>query len=322
MRVIFMGSPDFAAHILQGMLDASIDIVAVCTMPPRPAKRGQKPQATDVANIAEHYNLPLFTPDRLDDSLLTQLMAFKPDMMVVVAYGMKLPQNYCDACQWGAVNIHASLLPHFRGASPIQAVILAGHQQTGITLMQMDKGLDSGGILMQESLALPDNITTPELHDMLKQLGQRMMIDYITKAVRITATEQDEAQVSYAPKITRDDGRIDFDRDDAETLIRKMRAFKGWPNLWFNHKRTGDNAETIRLIVHDAVICDGTFDMPAGTLDAPAGTVISLDDGIKVQCFNGTAINITKIQKIGGKILSWHDFLNGYPIICGNNLIF
>ena len=154
MRVIFMGSPEFAAHILQGMLDASIDIVAVCTMPQRPAKRGQKPQATDVANIAEQHHLPLFTPARLNDALLTQLMAFKPDMMVVVAYGMKLPQNYCDACEWGAVNIHASLLPYFRGASPIQTAILAGHQQTGITLMQMDKGLDSGGILVQEAVPL------------------------------------------------------------------------------------------------------------------------------------------------------------------------
>ncbi len=327
MRVIFMGSPDFAAHILQGMVlqgmrDASIDIIAVCTMPPRPAKRGQKPQATDVAMLAEHYNLPLFTPNKLDDALLAQLIALKPDMMLVVAYGMKLPQSYCNACEWGAVNIHASLLPHFRGASPIQAAILAGNKKTGITLMQMDAGLDSGGILMQESVSLPDNITMPELHDILKQLGQKMIIDYIRKGVKITATPQEETQAIYAPKITRDDGRIDFKRDDALTLCRKMRAFTGWPNLWFMHQSAGN--EAVRLIVHEAVACEGDS-------HAPAGTIISLDDGIKVQCRHiqasgkkGThsAINITKIQKIGGKILSWQDFLNGYPLNYANSLIF
>ncbi|MCH9845455.1 MAG: methionyl-tRNA formyltransferase [Alphaproteobacteria bacterium] len=313
MRVIFMGSPDFAAHIMQNMHDASIDIVAVCTMPPRPARRGKKTQATDVAKLAEQYDLPLFTPDRLDDALLAQLMAFKPDMMLVVAYGMKLPQNYCDSCEWGAVNIHASLLPHFRGASPIQAAILAGMQETGITLMQMDAGLDSGGILMQESVSLPDNITTPELHDILKQLGQKMIIDYIQKGVKITAIAQNETQVSYAPKITRNDGHIDFKRDDAVTLCRKMRAFAGWPGLWFMHQR--ENGDVVRLIVHEAVSCESDS-------HAPAGTVISLDDGIKVQCRGGSALNITKIQKIGGKILSWQDFLNGYPINCGNSLIF
>ena len=168
----------------------------------------------------------------------------------------------------------------------------------------------------------------PELHDMLKQLGQRMMIDYITKGLKITATPQDGSKVSYAPKITRDDGRIDFTRDDALTLTRKMRAFTGWPNLWFNHQKSGSDstgdstAETVRLIVHEAVICESAPNVAAGTPDMPAGTVISLDNGIKVQCIGGTAINITKIQKIGGKILSWRDFLNGYPIICGNNLIF
>ncbi len=323
MRVIFMGSPDFAAHILQGMilqnmLDASIDIVAVCTMPPRPAKRGQKPQATDVAKLAEQHNLALFTPNKLDDELLARLMALKPDMMLVVAYGMKLPKSYCDACEWGAVNIHASLLPHFRGASPIQAAILAGMQETGVTLMQMDEGLDSGGILMQESVSLPDNITMPELHDMLKILGQKMIIDYITKGVKITAFPQDETrisptEISYAPKITRDDGRIDFARDDAPTLCRKMRAFTGWPNLWLMHQRENYNA--VRLIVHEAVACKGDN-------HAAAGTVISLDDGIKVQCSGVSALNITKIQKIGGKTLLWRDFLNGYSLKCGNNLIF
>ncbi|MCH9853005.1 MAG: methionyl-tRNA formyltransferase [Alphaproteobacteria bacterium] len=321
MRVIFMGSPDFAAQILQNMIlqgkrDASIDIVAVCTMPPRPAKRGQKPQATDVAMIAEQYRLPLLTPDRLDDAFLTRLMAFKPDMILVVAYGMKLPKSYCEACEWGAVNIHASLLPHFRGASPIQAAILAGCKETGVTLMQMDEGLDSGGILMQESVPLSDNITAPELRDILQQLGQKMIIDYIQKGVKITARPQDETQVSYAPKITRDDGRIDFTRDDAPTLCRKMRAFTGWPNLWFMHQRAGNDA--VRLIVHEAVACEGDK-------HAPAGTVISLETGIKVQCNDiqdkkgqsaHSALNITKIQKIGGKILSWRDFLNGYPLNC------
>ncbi len=328
MRIIFMGSPEFAARTLDRLMEKGIDVVAVCTMPPRPANRGKKIQPTATALIAEKHNLPIFTPTKLNDEFLSELRAFQPDMFLVVAYGLKLPKNYLnfDICQFGAVNIHASLLPYFRGASPIQATILHDIKQAGITLMQMDEGMDNGAILMQKPYDFSsvfsgdeaDTITAPQLHDALQILAEDMVLEYIEclkSGDVITAFPQDETQASYASKITRDDGQIDFSEHDALMIIRKMRAFTPWPGIWFYHQNNAQN-EAVRLIVHEAHMIPNATQSNA---IANLGGVLSLDDGILVQCKDAT-LNITKIQKIGGNILSWRDFLNGYPLKVGAKL--
>ena len=305
MRIAFMGSPEFAALTLQGLLDANVTVTSICTMPPRPAHRGQQIRSTPVAKIAEKYDLPIYTPEKLDEAVLQQILSTKPDMLVVVAYGLKLPANFLTSCKFGAVNIHASLLPRFRGASPIQSAILAGDQHSGISLMQMDEGMDSGMILAQNSLNITADMTASALHDDLQILGQKMMLQLIADydaGKNITPVPQDEAKVSFARKITRQDGKIDFSTMTAEHIMRMLRAFTPWPGVWFNYQGN-------RLMIHQASILSSSS-------SKHCGEITSISDGIHIIC-KDSAIKITQIQRVGGKILPWDAFLRGFPMCIG-----
>ncbi len=321
MRIIFMGSPDFASGILQKLLAKKFEIVAVYSQPSRRAKRGQKLVATPVAQIANHHKIPLQTPVKLEGEALAKMQKFKADILIVVAYGLLLPNEFLTSVKYGGVNIHASLLPRFRGASPIQYAILKGDNSSGISLIQMEKGLDCGAILAQEFMDIAC-LTTPELHDKLQILGGKMIVDFLHKLAdtgKIIGTIQKDSHSCYAPKLTRSDGYIDFMRQDALEIERKIRAFTPWPGAWFLHYRYHSKQkkwQEERLFIHQAV------SLPENNLHK-IGEIIGFQQGVHrgiiVQCNQGQ-LCITQIQRIGAKILDWKNFLHGYPLIVGERL--
>jgi methionyl-tRNA formyltransferase len=292
MRLAFMGSPEFALPSLAALDDAGHEIACVYTQPPKPAGRGKAETRTAVHDYAIAAGWPVRTPRSLKSSdEQTAFAALKLDVAVVAAYGLILPPPILDAPRRGCLNIHASLLPRWRGASPIQAAILAGDADTGITVMQMDAGLDTGAIVRQERIPIAPNDTAATLHDKLAALGARLIVE--TLAADWRATPQG-AGATYAPKLTREDGRLDWSRP-ADELARRVRALNPWPATGFEA-----NGERIRVLEAQAVAGHG----------AP-GTV--LDDRLTVACGAG-ALRLKKLQRAGRGLLPADQFLRGFPI--------
>jgi methionyl-tRNA formyltransferase len=231
LKILFAGTPHFACPTLQALVDSPHAVAAVWTQPDRPAGRGQLLTASPVKTLAMTYGLPVHQPVSLKPaSVQAQLADYHADVMVVAAYGLLLPQAVLTIPQYGCINVHASLLPRWRGASPIQQAILAGDSQTGITIMQMDPGLDTGEILDQAICAIDKNTTTAALQTTLAELGAKRLLAVLTAVEKgtLTHTRQEEAQASYAPKLTKAQARIDW-RQSAVQIDRQIRAFNPWP---------------------------------------------------------------------------------------------
>jgi methionyl-tRNA formyltransferase len=298
LRIIFAGTPDFAARHLQGLLNSTHQLVAVYTQPDRPAGRGKKLQASPVKQLALAHDLPVFQPTSLRDEqaqdALNQLAA---DVMVVVAYGLMLPQAVLDAPRLGCLNVHASLLPRWRGAAPIQRAIEAGDPETGITIMQMDAGLDTGDMLSCSRCAIGADTTAASLHDELAELGVPQLLQVLDKlpATQAAAIPQKEAGTTYAEKISKSEAEIDWQRSATE-LDHAIRAFNPFPVCF--SKLSGE-----RVKVWTAAAVDEES-------DATPGTLVRADrDGIVVQCGKGQ-ISIQTLQLPGGKPLSAEQILN------------
>src|SRR3984885_4410986 len=231
MRIAFMGSPDFAVPALRALHHAGHDIAAVYCQPARPAGRGHAVRRCPMHVAADELGLPVRTPARLrnDAEAQTAFGTLNLDAAVVAAYGLILPQAMLDAPQRGCLNIHASLLPRWRGAGPIQAAILAGDSETGITIMQMEAGLDTGPMLLRQGLPITPTTTTADLHDTLAALGATLILDVLASPP--TPIPQSDADATYAPKITREDGRIDWTQP-AAAIDRRIRAFDPWPGTF------------------------------------------------------------------------------------------
>lgn len=306
LRLAFMGTPEFALPALEALLAAGHDIVAVYSQPPRPAGRGQKPQASPVQRAAEAKGLPVGTPVSLKTP--EEQAAFRAlglDAAVVVAYGLLLPKPVLGAPRLGCVNIHASLLPRWRGAAPIQRAILAGDTETGVTIMQMAEGLDTGGILLQQNLPIGPTDTAADLHDRLAALGATLAVDALAglAAGRLKPRPQPPEGVTYAAKLDRAEARIDW-REPADAILRRLRAFTPWPGLWFEAK-----GERIRLVAAETL---------AGAARADPGTL--LDGGHAVACGDGTALALTKVQRAGRGAMSMAELLRGFPVEPGTRL--
>lgn len=225
-----MGSPDFALPSLEAMAETS-RLVGVVTQPDRPAGRGRKPQPCAVKARAMELKLPVFQPESLRTlAAVSELAKFEPDLIVVAAFGQILPKAVLEIPQFGCLNVHASLLPLWRGASPIQAAIANGDSQTGVTIMRMDEGLDSGAILAQRAVPIRQRTSAAELSDQLAHLGARTLIEVLPAYLRgtLAAIPQDDSKKSYAPKLTKKDGLLDFSLD-AETLMNRVYAYNPWP---------------------------------------------------------------------------------------------
>jgi methionyl-tRNA formyltransferase len=300
MRLAFMGSPDFAVPALRALHAAGHEIAAVYCQPPRPAGRGHAIQRCPVHVAADSLALPVRTPARLrrDAAEHEAFAALRLEAAVVAAYGLILPQAMLDAPARGCLNIHASLLPRWRGAAPIQASVLAGDGETGITIMQMDAGLDTGAMLLRGAIPIGPADTTGTLHDPLAEMGARLVLRALAEAP--DPVPQPDQGATYAPKLSREDGRLDWTQD-AAALERRVRAFDPWPG-------------TFTLLAGNPLKVLGAEVVPDA---GPAGQV--LDGRLTVGCGQG-ALRLTRVQLPGRGPLPAEAFLRGHPVPAGTIL--
>lgn len=307
MRLAFMGSPGFAVPALHALHGAGHDIVAVYAQPPRPAGRGQAVRRCAVHEAADALGLPVRTPERLrrDEAAHAAFQALDLDAAVVAAYGLILPPAMLAAPRLGCLNIHASLLPRWRGAGPIQAAVLAGDAESGVTIMQMEEGLDTGPMLLRQAVALGPRTTAAGLHDTLADLGARMVVTALNGT--LVGTPQPEG-ATYAPKLTRDSGRLDWTRE-AATLDRTVRAMVPWPGAF-----TQLGGETLKVLEAHPEQAPAT---PGTTPSTTPGT--TLDAALLVACGTG-ALRLLRVQRPGRAPMDAASMLRGHVVPAGTRL--
>lgn len=298
LRLIFMGTPDFAVPSLVALHAAGHDIVAVYTREPKPGgRRGLDLVPTPVERKARELGLPVLTPKTLRTAeALAAFAAFQADAAVVVAYGMILPKAILDAPRLGCFNVHASLLPRWRGAAPIHRAIMAGDPESGVSIMQMDEGLDTGAMAMREAMPIGDDMTTGELHDALSGLGARMMPVALSAAERgtLAATPQPADGVTYADKISKAETRIDWSKP-AGNVHNHIRGLSPFPGAWFE-------LDGMRIKVLRSTLAGGS--------GAPGA---ALDDNLAIACGDG-AVRLLQVQRAGSKAMAAEEFLRGTPV--------
>jgi len=303
LRLVFMGTPDFSVPILENLIHAGHEVAAVYSQPARPAGRGHQLRPSPVAAAAEARGIPVRTPKSLKAADEQEAFAaLKADVAIVAAYGLILPKAILDAPRSGCINVHASLLPRWRGAAPIQRCIEAGDPVTGVTIMQMDEGLDTGAMLLMEDIPITPTTTGGSLHDDLSAMGARMAVEVLKRleAGSLLAEPQPPEGVTYAAKLAKEEGRIDW-RRPAAAIDRQLRAFTPWPGVWFEL-----NGERIKLISAKPVAGKGE-----------PGQV--LDDKLTVACGEG-ALSIATLQRAGKGALSAMELLRGFAIPAGTRL--
>lgn len=298
LNVIFAGTPEFAALHLQALIDSEHKVVAVYTQPDRPAGRGKKLQASAVKQLANEHSLPVYQPESLKTADAQQeLASLQADIMLVVAYGLILPKVVLDMPKLGCLNVHGSLLPKWRGAAPIQRSIWAGDSETGVTIMQMDEGLDTGDMLLKQALPIEDQDTSSSLYQKLAEIGPQALVETLVKLDQLTAIPQDDAAASYAQKLSKQEAQIDWHLE-ATQLERNVRAFNPWPMAYFQ-------VQDANIKVHGAHV------IQSNNTNAQVGEVVQADkNGILV----ATAKNnlcITSLQLPGKKPMKVADVLNG-----------
>ena len=308
LRVVFAGTPEFARAALEAIAAAGHDVVLVMSQPDRPAGRGMKLQASPVKQCAVANQWPVAQPRslRLDGKYPDEasaardtLLAARPDVMVVAAYGLILPQWVLDLPVHGCLNIHASLLPRWRGAAPIHRAIEAGDAQTGITIMQMDAGLDTGDMLLREAVDIGSD-NTARLHDRLAELGGKMIVEALARIGTLVRTPQPAEGVTYAHKVEKQEALIDWTQP-ADAIVRRIRAFDPFPGA--NSPLDG---ETIKLWTAHAEA--------ASAEQAAPGTILAVSDTGVTVAAAGSAVTVTELQRPGGKRLAVADFLRGFDL--------
>ncbi len=308
MRIIFAGTPDFSVFALKSLIESKHEICAVYTQPDRPAGRGRKLTPSPVKKYALEHNIEVLQPENLkNEDTQEKLRSFDADVMIVVAYGLILPQAVLDIPRLGCINIHASILPRWRGAAPIQRAIEAGDKASGVTIMQMDAGLDTGAIIRIDECDITTQDTGGSLHDKLAEIGGRSIIMALDQIIEpgFTPEPQDDSQANYANKLSKKEAQIDWS-SDAQTIIDTVHAFNPWPVA-----HTVLNGDAMR-------VWEATSTNSSAT--AKPGEVISCDkDGLKVGCGSGV-VCITRIQLPGGKQTDISAFVNSKTIEPGTIL--
>ncbi|PCM44131.1 methionyl-tRNA formyltransferase [Marinobacter sp. ANT_B65] len=299
MRLVFAGTPDFAASALRAILGTHHTVVGVYSQPDRPAGRGRKLQPSPVKQVALDNEIPVFQPENLKSPEARQELAnLRPDVMIVAAYGLILPEPVLKTPTHGCLNIHASLLPRWRGAAPIQRAIAAGDKETGITIMQMDKGLDTGAMLLKSRTAIEASDTGGSLHDRLAELGGAAIIEALKRleSGELEGEIQNDEDASYAHKLSKEEGHIDWSQD-ALAIERLVRAFNPWPGTY-------TDLEDQRLRIHEARATEEQS-------QKPAGTVIRRErEGIDIACGKGI-LRIIRLQLPGSRAQTVNDLING-----------
>ncbi len=301
LRVVFMGTPDFSVPALSEIVGAGHDVVGVYTQPPRPAGRGMEDRKSPVHVFADEAAIPVFTPKSLRRAEVQEEFAgLAPDVAVVAAYGLILPKPVLDTPPLGCLNVHASLLPRWRGAAPIQRAIMAGDRETGVMIMKMEEGLDTGPIALADRLLIGQDVTGGEIHDQLSLMGANMMLTALAmlEAGELAFTPQPEEGATYAPKISKEEARIDWTKPGAE-VHNNIRALSPYPGAWFR-ALLGGKAERIKVL--RSVLVQGGGD--PGVL---------LDTNLTVAC-GSQAVRLTQVQRAGKKPMGGADFLRGFPL--------
>ena len=307
MRIIFAGTPEFAAQTLTALLETEHTLCAVYTQPDRPAGRGRKLTASPVKKIALEHNIPVEQPLNFKDQTDQDTLAnYQADLMIVVAYGLLLPQTILDTPTRGCINIHASLLPRWRGAAPIQRAILAGDTETGVCIMQMEAGLDTGPVLARAICPIHGDDTTQQLHDRLAALGASTLIKTLPNLAELQnkAQPQNDADSTYAAKLQKTEANIDW-QQHASNIVRQINAFNPWPIA-----QTQWQEKTLRIW--------SAIDTKANHNVTP-GNVINVDKkGIDIACGQGI-LRITQVQAPGKRAMAVNDFLNANPLSIGDH---
>jgi methionyl-tRNA formyltransferase len=301
LRTVFMGTPAFAAVALKALIDAGHDVAAVYSQPPRPKGRGMDTQKSPVHLLAEELGLDVRTPVSLrNGDEIAAFQALNADVAVVAAYGLILPKPVLDAPRHGCINIHASLLPRWRGAAPIQRAIMAGDAQTGVTIMQMEEGLDTGPMLLKEAMPISADMNAGALHDALAELGARLICQALDELPQLKPVPQPSDGVTYAAKITKEECRIDWRRSAVE-LDRHVRGLSPAPGAF-----TEINGERLTILAADLVPGSGT-----------PGT--TLDDRLTIACGEG-ALRPTLVRRAGKRAMSAEEMLRGFSVPQGTAL--
>lgn len=305
MNIIFAGTPDFAAEALRSLVSNHFNIVLVLTQPDRPKGRGLKLQPSAVKVAAEQLNIPVAQPETLKTAEVQSMLAsFRADIMVVAAYGLILPESVLTLPRLGCLNIHASLLPRWRGAAPIQRAIEAGDKQTGVGIMQMDKGLDTGAVLFELTTPILERDTAKTLHDRLAILGGEAIVETLRNLPQYPSVAQSNDGIIYAQKLTKNEAQINW-QEDADVISRKIKAFNPVPGAW-----TFINHHVLKIWMSSAI---------ANQIGNPGEIVDVLSDQVMVGTGNGV-VCISELQLQGGKKLSVQQFLQGHSLLKGQYL--
>ena len=305
LRLIYMGTADFAVPALEALAQSRHEVAAVFTQPARPAGRGMKPRPSPIERSASALGLPISTPITLkEERAQEELRSLDADLAVVAAYGLLLPQAVLDIPSMGCINLHGSCLPRWRGAAPIQRAILAGDRESGVTIIRMEAGLDTGPMLAMDKVAIGERTTAQELHDSLAELAAAMIVPMVDRLAEgeVDATAQPDEGAVYAHKIEKSEGRIDW-QQAAVQIDRQVRALNPWPGCW-----TEFEGQRLRVLSGQPALRGACKQTAPGTL---------LDDDLTVASGEG-AFRITKLQRSGGKPMTSSDFLRGFPLAPGS----
>ncbi len=308
MKIVFMGTAELSCASLE-KLAGKFQIAAVVTQPDKPKGREMKLQFSPVKILAEKLKLPILQPAKArDEKFVAELRELKPDLIVVVAYGQILPQGILDLPRFGCLNVHTSLLPKYRGASPIQSAILNGETETGVTIMKMDVGLDTGEIISQARTSVLAEDNSQTLHDRLAQLGAELLVETIPAYVagKTPPKPQPAEGASYAAKIKKEDGKIDWNQP-AKMILNRLRAFTPWPGA-FTFLKTESKPQLLKIWKAEVVEKSGT-----------AGEILSADKNGIVVASGKNALRILELQREGGRRLSAQEFLAGNSLEAGGN---
>jgi methionyl-tRNA formyltransferase len=299
LNIIFAGTPEFAAKHLAALYASEHNVIAVYTQPDRPAGRGKKLMPSAVKLIAQAHQTPVYQPASLKDvDAQKTVSALNADIMIVVAYGLILPKVVLDSPKLGCLNVHGSLLPKWRGAAPIQRAIWAGDKFTGISIMQMDEGLDTGDVLLEKSMAITGAATSATLYEDLAELGPEALVETLANLENLTPTPQIDSEATYAKKLSKEEALIDWTLS-AQQLARNVRAFNPWPFVWFKHNDVSIKVWQVEIV--------------ESLQESPPGTIVNIDKhGIEVATGEHNLL-LKTIQIPGKKARSINDIINGKP---------
>ena len=307
MNIVFMGTPDFSVPCLQRLIDDGHTVSAVFTQPDKPKGRGHHMMPPPVKELAVKYDIPVYQPQKLRNSDALEILSeIKPELIIVVAYGQILPKSILELPKYGCINIHASLLPRYRGAAPIQWCVLNGEKKSGVTSMQMDVGLDTGDMLLTAETEIGENDTAEDLHDKLSALGAQVMSETITALQKgeMNPKKQDDSLSNYAPMLSKELCPIDWN-ESAQNVHNKVRGLYSWPCAT---AMLGDKL----IKIHKTVLC--------GNVNGKAGEIVQNDKKLIVACGDGEGVEIKILQAQGKKAMNAADYLRGNPIEKGSFL--